>query len=29
MDVVEAMAAQGSRSGQTKQPVVLESCKQL
>ncbi|MCG6943298.1 MAG: peptidylprolyl isomerase [Thiohalocapsa sp.] len=29
MDVVEAMAAQGSRSGRTKQPVVLESCKQL
>jgi peptidylprolyl isomerase len=29
MDVVEAMEAQGSRSGRTKQPVVLESCKEL
>ncbi len=26
MDVVEAMGAQGSRSGRTTQPVVLESC---
>jgi peptidylprolyl isomerase len=29
MDVVEAMAAQGSPSGRTKQPVVLVSCKAL
>jgi peptidylprolyl isomerase len=29
MDVVKAMEAEGSRSGRTKQPVVLESCKEL
>jgi peptidylprolyl isomerase len=29
MDVVERMEQQGSRSGRTKQPVVLESCKAL
>jgi hypothetical protein len=29
MDVVKAMEAQGSRSGRTKQPVTLESCKAL
>ena len=29
MDIVKAMEAQGSRSGRTKQPVVLESCKEL
>jgi cyclophilin family peptidyl-prolyl cis-trans isomerase len=29
MDVVRAMEAQGSRSGQTDQPVVLENCKEL
>jgi peptidylprolyl isomerase len=29
MDVVKAMEAQGSRGGRTKQPVVLESCKEL
>ena len=29
MDVVKAMEATGSRSGQTSQPVVLESCREL
>ncbi|NBC14040.1 MAG: peptidylprolyl isomerase [Gammaproteobacteria bacterium] len=29
MDVVKTMEAQGSRSGRTQQPVVLESCKEL
>ncbi len=29
MDVVKAMEAQGSRSGQTAQPVRLESCKEI
>jgi len=29
MDVVKAMEAVGSRGGQTSQPVVLESCRQL
>lgn len=29
MDVIKAMEAQGSRSGETEQPVVLESCKEL
>jgi cyclophilin family peptidyl-prolyl cis-trans isomerase len=29
MDVVRAMEAQGSRSGQTDQPVVLKACKEL
>jgi cyclophilin family peptidyl-prolyl cis-trans isomerase len=29
MDVVKAMEAQGSRSGRTEQPVVLEDCRQL
>ncbi len=29
MDVVQAMEAEGSRSGETRRPVVLESCKAL
>ena len=29
MDVVKRMEEQGSRSGQTKSPVMLESCRQL
>ncbi|WP_295543211.1 peptidylprolyl isomerase [uncultured Thiohalocapsa sp.] len=29
MDVIDAMEAQGSRSGRTKQPVVLDSCEVL
>jgi len=29
MDVVKAMEAQGSSSGRTAQPVVLEDCRQL
>ncbi len=29
MDVIDAMVAQGSRRGATKQPVVLESCRAL
>jgi peptidylprolyl isomerase len=29
MDVVRAMEAQGSRSGQTSQPVELASCREL
>jgi hypothetical protein len=29
MDVLKKMEAEGSRSGQTKSPVVLESCRQL
>jgi len=29
MDVVKAMEAQGSRSGQTSQPVVLDACRAL
>jgi hypothetical protein len=29
MDVVDAMEAQGSRSGATKQKVVLTDCREL
>jgi peptidylprolyl isomerase len=29
MDVVRAMEAQGSRSGQTSRPVVLDACRAL
>jgi cyclophilin family peptidyl-prolyl cis-trans isomerase len=29
MDVVRAMEAEGSRSGRTSRPVVLEACRQV